>query len=167
MRTTMATKPNHKKFDVIGSGFVPCNKERWRNARLVLFCLGRGIVSLEFSDLLIGDRRDERDEKGNLVDCNVKITEYGGKIGDLGCDFANGESYSGIVFYEVGIYDFGFSKRSWPSGDLREIAPAALKDAGWPTSPRGYFLLAKNGDFWERPAPKGAPNRKEVQSEDL
>lgn len=163
----MATKPNRKKFDVIGSGFVPCNKIRWRNARLVLCRPGYGIVSLEFKDLGIGDRRDERDENGKLIDCKVRITEYGGKVGDIGCDFANGESYSGIIFYEIGILDFGFSKRSWPSGDLREIAPAALKDAGWPTSPRGYFLLAKHGDFWEHPSPKGAPNRKEVQSEDL
>lgn len=145
------------KFDVIGSGWVPCNKNRWRDARLVICRPGYGIVSLEFMDLDIGERRDERDENGKLIDCKVRMAEYGGKIGDLGCDFANGESYRGIIFYEVGTIDFGFSKRSWPSGDLREIAPAALKYAGWPTSPRGYFLLAKHGEFWDRPSPKGAP----------
>ena len=156
MRKTVATTlSSKKKFDVIGSGFIPCNKIRWRNARLVLCRPGYGIVSLEFKDLDIGDRRDERDENGKLIDCKVRICEYGGRIGDLGRDFANGDSYSGIIFYEVGTYDFGFSKRSWPSGDLRELVPAALKDAGWPTSPKRYYLLAKQGDFWDRPYPKG------------
>jgi len=151
-----------KAFEVIGSGWVPSNKKRWRDARLVLFRPGYGIVGLEFRPLQIGDRRDQRDENGKLIDCKVVVTEYGGKMGDLGCDFANGESRSGIVFYEAGRYDFGFSKRSWPSGGLRDIAPAALKEAGWPASPKGYLLVAKRGDFWDRPAPQGAPRRKEA-----
>ena len=157
----MAMTPKRNSFDVIGSGYVCCNRRRWKDAKLVLFRPGYGIVSLEFMELGVGERRDERDENGNLINCKVHVTEYGPKIGGIGTDFANGESYRGIIFYESGRFDFEFSKRSWPSGDLREIAPAALKDAGWPTSPRGYFLLAKQGDFWERPAPKGAPNRKE------
>ena len=150
-----------KKFDVIGSGWVPCNKRRWRDARMVLCRPGYGIVELSFRDLDIGERRDDRDKDGNLINCKVRVIEYGSKIGDVGCNFANGESYHGIVFYQIGVFDFGFSKASWPSGDIREIAPEALKNAGWPSSPKGYFLLAKQGDFWERPAPKGAPNRKE------
>ena len=44
----MAKSKNRKNFGVIGSGFVPCNKIRWRNARLVLYRPGYGIVSLEF-----------------------------------------------------------------------------------------------------------------------
>lgn len=157
----MAMTPRKSSFDVIGSGWVPCNKRRWQDAKIVLSRPGYGIVSLEFMELGVGERRDERDEKGNPINCKVRVVEYGPKIGEIRSDFANGESYRGVIFYENARFDFGFSKRSWPSGDLRDIAPAALKDAGWPTSPRGYFLLAKNGDFWEHPWPKGAPNRKE------
>lgn len=152
---------NGKTFDVIGSGWVSCNKNRWRDARLVLCRPGHGIVSLAFADLAIGDRRDQRDANGNLIDGKVRVVYYGSRVGDLGRSFANGESYGGIVFYEEYRTDFMFAKRSWPRGDLRELAPSVLKDVGWPTSPKGYFLLAKSGEFWDRPAPKGAPDTNE------
>lgn len=35
-----------KKFDVVGSGYVPCNKKRFREARLVFFRPGWGIISV-------------------------------------------------------------------------------------------------------------------------
>lgn len=151
----MTPRTTTNSFDVIGSGWVPCNKKRWRDAKLVLFRSGYGIVSLEFMELGVGERRDERDDKGNLINRKVHVVEYGPKIGEIGSDFANGESFRGIIFYENGRFDFGFSTKSWNRGDIREIAPAALKDAGWPTSPMGYFLLAKRGEFWDRPCPKG------------
>ena len=153
---TMATTPGKNRFDVIGSGWVPCNKKRWKDAKIVLFYQGHGIVSLEFMKLGVGERRDERDDNGNLIDRKVRIVEYGPKIGEVGCDFAKGESCRGIIFYENRRTDFTFSTKSWPSGDIRELAPAALKDVGWPTSRTGYFLLAKNGEFWDRPAPMRA-----------
>ena len=152
---TMATTPRKNSFDVIGSGYVRCNKKRWKDAKLVLFRPGYGIVSLEFMELGVGERRDERDGKGNLINRKVHVVEYGPKIGEIGSEFANGESYRGIIFYENGRFDFWCSTKSWNRGDIREIAPAALKDAGWPTSPMGYFLLAKRGEFWDRPCPKG------------
>lgn len=153
--------PRTNSFDVIGSGYVPCNKKRWRDARIVLFCPGHGIVSLEFMELGVGERRDERDGNGNLINRKVRVVEYGPKTGEIGFDFADGESYGGIFFYENGRSDFGFSTKSWNRGDIREIAPAALKDASWPTSPREYFLVAKSGEFWDRPAPIGV-GRKEM-----
>lgn len=157
MRTqAMAMNPKRNSFDVIGSGYVRCNKKRWKDAKLVLFRPGYGIVSLEFMELGVGERRDERDENGNLINCKVHVTEYGPKIGEIGTDFANGESYRGIIFYESGRFDFGFSKKTWNSGDIREIAPAALKEAGWPIYPKdSYYLIAKSGEFWDRPYPKG------------
>ena len=152
---TMATTQRKNSFYVIGSGCVPCNKKRWRDAKIVLLRPGYGIVSLEFMELGVGERHDERDDKGNLINRKVHVVEYGPKIGEIGSDFANGESFRGIIFYENGMFNFGFSTKSWNMGDIREIAPAALKDAGWPTSPMGYFLLAKRGEFWDRPCPKG------------
>ena len=107
-RKTMATTPSSKKrFDVIGSGFVRCNKRRWKDAKLVLFRPGYGVVSLEFMELGVGERRDERDENGNLINCKVHLTEYGPKIGEIGTDFANGESKG------IGT---SFTPRSQPSG---------------------------------------------------
>lgn len=152
---TMAMTQKKNSFDVIGSGWVPCNKKRWRDAKLVLFRAGYGIVSLEFMGLGVGERRDERDENGNLINCKVRVVEYRQKIGEIGSDFANGESYRGIIFYESGSFDFGFSKKTWNSGDIREIAPVALKEAGWPVYPKEwYYLIAKSGEFWDRPYPK-------------
>ena len=149
----MATTPNHKKFDVIRTGYVKCNKYRWRDAKLVMFRPGIGIMSLEFKALPIGEKRDERDDRGNLIDFKVVVSEYRRKVGEIGCDFANGESYSGIVFYNSKTTELGFSKRSWRSGDIREIAPFALKMAGLPDNPKGYCLIAEVGEFWDRPSP--------------
>lgn len=154
-----------KKLDVIGTGWVPCNKKRWRDAKLVLYRPGCGIVSVEFMDLQVGDRRDERDENGRLVDFKVRISEYGRKIGELRCNFADGESYDGIVLYRSSTTDYGFAKRSWPSGDIRELARKALRLHGWNVSPKRYFLLATAGDFWNRPSPQGAPADKDRSDE--
>lgn len=142
-------------FDVLWNGYVPCNKRRWRDARLVMYRHSYGIISMEFAPLGVGDRRDERDEKGNLKDFWVKTVEYGEKIGDIGADFANGESYGGIIFWARDRHDVFLSKKTYPSGDIREIAPVVLKEIMWPTDPRRYHLMSKSGEFWDRQYPMG------------
>ena len=142
-------------FDVVANGYVPCNKRRWRDARIVMYCRSYGIISMEFAPLGVGDRRDERDEEGNLKDFCVKTVVYGDKIGDIGADFANGESYGGIIFWARDRHDVFLSKKTYPSGDIREIAPVVLKEIKWPTYPQQYHLMSKSGEFWERPRPMG------------
>ena len=142
-------------FDVVANGYVPCNKRRWRDARLVLYRPGYGMVSMQFAPIGIGDPMKERDENGNLKNFSVKTVEYGDRIGDIGTDFANGESFAGLVFWARDRHDVFLSKKTHPSGDIREIAPFVLDEIKWSTEPRGYLLVAKSGEFWERPWPMG------------
>ena len=87
-----------KKFDVVGSGYVPCNKKRFREARLVFFRPGWGIISVEFGNgLKVGMRRDERDEKGRLKDDFVRVIEYhGDQMCDISSETAEASKFRGI-----------------------------------------------------------------------
>lgn len=132
-------------FDVVGNGYVPCNKKRWRDARLILYRPCYGIVSMQFAPM----------GNGNLCDFLVQTVEYGDRICDFGSDLATGESFSGITFWVRDRHDVFLSRKTYPSGDIREIAPFVLKEIKWPTEPQKYYLMAKIGEFWERPWPMG------------
>lgn len=145
-----------KKFDVVGSGYVPCNKYRWKDASLVLFRPGWGMVEVAFSNrypsrdgaLQIGDK---------VTDSTVVVTEcHCDKIGDIGIDMADGKSRSGICFWEDRVFELGFSFNDYPSGDIRDMVDTALRHIGWPVEPKKYFLVGKSGEFWDRPSPMGA-----------
>lgn len=147
-----------KKFDIIGSGYVPCNKKRFREARLVFFRPGWGIISVEFGNgLKVGMRRDERDEKGRLKNDFVRVIEYrGDKICDIGHK-SYAKEFRGLGFWESSSTEFMFSRKAYPTGDLRDIIPDALKEAGLANKNwKRFFLLSKQGEFWDRPLPMGA-----------
>lgn len=146
-----------KKFDVVGSGYVPCNKKRFREARLVFFRPGWGIISVEFGNgLKVGMRRDERDEKGRLKDDFVRVIEYhGDQMCDISSETAEASKFRGIGFWESSSTEYGFSRKAYHTGDLRDIIPDALKEAGLPNDWKRFFLLSKQGEFWDRPLPKG------------
>ena len=146
-----------KKFDVVGSGYVPCNKKRFREARLVFFRPGWGIIIVEFGNgLKVGMRRDERDGKGHLKDYFVRIIEYNV---DQMCDIVHKSfdtnEFRGIGFWESYCTEFMFSRKSYPEGDLRSIVPDALKEAGIPNDRKRFFLIGKYGKFWYRDFPVG------------
>lgn len=149
-----------KKFDVVGSGYVPCNKKRFREARLVFFRPGWGIISVEFGNgLKVGMRRDERDEKGRLKNDFIRVILYtGDKMCDIGHkSYAN--EFRGLGFWESSSTEFMFSRKAYPTGDLRDIIPDALKEAVLPNDWERFFLLSKQGEFWDRPLPMGAKGR--------
>jgi hypothetical protein len=147
-----------KKFDVVGTGYVPCNKKRFREARLVFFRTGWGIISVEFGNgLKVGMRRDERDEKGRLKDDFVKVSLYAGdKMCDIVHKSVDAKEFRGLGLWESSLTEFMFSRKAYPEGDLRSIVPDALKEAGLPNDSKRFFLIGKFGKFWGRPLPMGA-----------
>ena len=62
---------------------------------------------------------------------------------------------SGILFAETDGAQMLFSRKSHKSGDLREFLPDAFDMVGFPRDVRGYFLVGKCGQFWDRPYPSG------------
>ncbi len=127
-----------KKFDVIGTGWVQSNMERWMNARLILFRPGWGIVSVGFD---------------NAKPSILVLACKGDKIADIGADMAEGESYHGIGFWSDGLRELSYDREKYPSGDIRDMVEPALRHLGWPVDPKRYFLIGKYGHFWDRPAP--------------
>lgn len=146
-----------KKFDVVGSGYVPCNKKRFREARLVFFRPGWGIISVQFGNgLKVGMRRDERDEKGRLKDDFVKVVLYtGDKMCDIGHKSFDAKEFRGLGLWESRSTEFMFSRKAYPEGDLRDVVPDALSEAGLPNDRKRFFLIGKSGKFWDRPFPMG------------
>ena len=146
-----------KRFYVCGNGYVPCNKKRFREARLVFFRPGWGIISIEFGNgLKVGMRRDERDEKGRLKDDFVRVIKYNGdQMCDIGHKSFDTKEFHGLGFWESSSTEFMFSRKAYPEGDLRSIVPDALKEAGLPNDSKRFFLIGKSGKFWERPSPMG------------
>ena len=146
-------KRKPKKFDVVGTGYVPCNKHRWKDARLVLFRPGWGIVSVSFSNRYIGHGGALRIED-KTVDSTVVVSEcHCDKISDFGADMSGGRSWNGICFMANGVFELGFSFKDYPSGDIRDMVDMALRRIGWPVEPKKYFLVGKSGEFWDRPFP--------------
>lgn len=149
-------KRKPKKFDVVGTGYVPCNKHKWKDARLVLFRPGCGIVSVAFSSEHLG--RDGALRTGDgAVDSTVMVSEcHCDKISDFGADVSDGKSWNGICFWADGVFALGFSFKDYPSGDIRDMVDMALRHIGWSVEPKKYFLVGKSGEFWDRPSPMGA-----------
>lgn len=149
-------KRKPKKFDVVGTGYVPCNKHRWKNARLVLFRPGWGIVSVAFSNMC-PDRDGALRTGDKAVDSTIMVSEcHCDKISDFGADVFDGKSWNGICFWADGAFALGFSFKDYPSGDIRDMVDMALRHIGWPVEPKKYFLVGKSGEFWDRPSPMGA-----------
>ena len=144
-----------KKFDVVGSGYVPCNKKRFREARLVFFRPGWGIISVEFGNgLKVWMRRDERDDKGRLKDDFVRVIAYeGNQMFDIGYESFDTNDFRGIGFLESSSTEFMFSRKAYPEGDIRSIVPDALKEAGIPNDSKRFFLIGKSGEFCDRYSP--------------
>ena len=135
------------RFHVVGTGWVPCNKWRWKKARLVLYRPGCGMVSIAFG---IGKYKEH--------DSFVKVDELRkDHVSDIGSNTADGESWAGIAFWSCGVMRVGYDKKDYPSGDLRDMLPMILKSIGWPTDNKRYLLIGMSGEFWSRPAPMHSP----------
>lgn len=149
-----------KRFDVVGTGYVPCNKRRFQG-EIVLYRPCYGIVSVKCNDkMLIGMSRDEYDPAvGMRVDAFMEVKTY-----TKGCEHYDTEKngrmcYGGIRFDCDLFMEVTFAKRGY-TGDIRDLLPRALKEIKWPTDPKRYFLIQTNGEFWDRPLPMGVRPRK-------
>ena len=149
-----------KKFDVVGSGYVPCNKRRFQG-EIIFYRPCYGIVSVNCNDkMLVGMHRDVYDPAvGMLADAYMEVKTY-----TKGCEHFDAENngrmcYGGIRFDCDLFKEVPFSKRGY-TGDIRDLLPRALKMIKWPTDPKRYFLLQTNGEFWDRPLPMGVRPRK-------
>ena len=136
------SKRNPKKFNVVGTGYVPCNKYKWKDARLVLYRPGYGIVSIRFSE---------------TFDSIVIAECQGDKVGAIGSDLADGSSWSGICFWADRVIDVSFSRKEYPSGDIRDMVDLALRTIEWPVEPKKYFLIGRSGEFWGWKSQKNEP----------
>ena len=147
---------SQRKFDIVGTGYVPCNKFRCKNARLVLFRPGYGVVSIAFGGAAEG------------YDSSVVVQEYArDKIADIGADMANGESWRGICLWADRTTTIPFNESDFVSGDIRDVAWQSLKKIGWPTDRKRYFLVGKSGEFHDRPFPSDCPQRESRTGEGL
>lgn len=144
------------------SGYIPCNKRRFWDAELVFFRPGFGLVRVAFGDgsNLDADDTDQRDAKGNKIDDYLMIYTYTGEPA-VGSWFRvypwKGDEIGkcGLRFAETGGAQQLFSRKSHRSGDLREFLPEAFAMVGFPRDVKGYFLVGKYGQFWDRPHPIG------------
>ena len=128
------------KFEVCGTGWVPTNKRRWKNAGLLLYRPAYGIISIAFAESKNG-------KPCVLVhECECKSHRI---LGD-GC----------AIDLDVDrVHEIEYSKRDLPSGDLRDMVDIALKKIGWPLGAARYFLVSKTGEFWDHPLPMGAKTK--------
>ena len=143
------------------SGYIPCNKRRFWDAELVFFRPGFGFVWVAFGrgGNLTDEDTDQKDAKGNQIDDYLMIYTYTG-VPDLGSWVhtypGKGEVREhGLVFAETDGVQQLFSRKSHRSGDLREFLPEAFAMVGFPKDVKGYFLVGKYGQFWDRPHPLG------------
>lgn len=143
------------------SGYIPCNKRRFWDAELTFFRPGFGFVRVFFGDRsnLLDEDMKERDENGNRIDDYLNIAVYNGEPAD-GCWLPvypkqGAVGKSGLVIEETETSVMLYSRKSHPSGDLRELLPEAFAMVDFPKDVKGYFLVGKYGQFWDRPHPLG------------
>lgn len=143
------------------SGYIPCNKRRFWDAELVFFRPGFGFVHVAFGsgENLTEEDLDQRDEKGNEIDDYLMIYTYTDEpdVGSWIRVYPGKEEIGkpGLRFAETDGAQQLFSRKSHRSGDLREFLPEAFAMVGFPRDVKGYFLVGKYGQFWDRPHPLG------------
>lgn len=142
------------------NGCIPCNKIRFCDAELIFYRPGLGFVRVAFGDgsNLIDSDTEQRDENGNLIDDYLMIYTYGcePEVGSFIHVYPEkGEiGKCGILIEEDDGAQMLFSRKSHRSGDLRDFLPDSFRMVGFPSDVREYFLVGKNGQFWDRPHPK-------------
>lgn len=138
-----------KKFDVVATGYVPCNKRRFQG-EIILYLPCYGIVSVKCDGkMLIGMRADAFMEVKTYTSlCEHYDEENNGRM-----------CYGGIRFACNRFTKVAFERRGY-TGDIRDLLPKALNEIKWPTDPKRYILLQTNGEFWDRPLPIGIRPRK-------
>jgi hypothetical protein len=157
-----------KRPTKVANGFLPANGRPY-NGAYILFRPGLGIVRVGFGNGMNGPDEEDlcRDRKGNIVDDYVYIQCYGGDPDDgtwlrqavqLPGHSQKYEQIDGLLFRERDGFDMLFSRKSFKSGDLRDLLKEALKCIGWPVDvEHRYFLLGTEGKFnWN-----GEPTRRQ------
>lgn len=143
------------------SGYIPCNKRRFWDAELVFFRPGFGFVRVAFGsgDNLADEDTAQRDAKGNKIDDYLMIYTYTGEPDEGSWIHVYPEKGEvgkcGLRFEETDGAQQLFARKSHRSGDLREFLPEAFAMVGFPRDVKGYFLVGKYGQFWDRPYPLG------------
>lgn len=141
---------------------MKCNKRRFWDAALTFFRPGYGLIRVAFGDgtNLSDEDCAQKDRHGNRIDGYLYIMTYAGQPeeGSWKPSFVNkdGElTASGLLFKESDGFQYLFSRKSWPRGDLRDFLPEAFTCMGWPKELKGYILMGYEGQFWDRPDPIG------------
>ena len=141
------------------SGYIPCNKRGFLDAELVFFRPGFGFVRVAFSrgGNLADEDKAQRDAKGNRIDDYLMIYTYTGKPDESTWqDMCSLERpVPGLFFEQTDGVQQLIARKSHRSGDLREFLPEAFAIVDFPRDVKGYFLVGKYGQFWDRPHPLG------------
>ena len=151
------------------NGYIPCNKRRFWDAELVFFRPGFGFVRVAFGsgENLSAEDMDMRDENGNKIDDYLIIYTYTGEPDEGSWIHVFPEKDEigkcGLRFVETDGAQQLFSRKSHRSGDLREFLPEAFAMVDFPRDLKGYFLVRKYGQFWDRPHPLGYRPKKKVK----
>lgn len=102
---------------------------------------------------------EQRDAKGNKIDDYLMIYTYIDEpVEDCWVPSYPEKGHiskSGLLFAETDGAQQLFSRKSHRSGDLREFLPEAFAMVGFPRDVKGYFLVGKYGQFWNKPYPLG------------
>jgi hypothetical protein len=147
-----------KRPEKVANGFLPANSSPY-NGAYILFRPGLGIVRVGFGNGMNGPDEEDQypDCNGNIVDDYVYIQCYGGNPEDgswlrsvvqLPGHSQKQESIDGLLFMEEDGFNMLFSRKSYQSGDLRDLLKKALKCINWPIDvEHRYFLLGTEGEM--------------------
>ena len=141
------------------SGPIPKNVKPHEDAGLVFYRDGIGLVKLFFGsgDNLAQEDYSEVDENGNGIDSYIMICLYEDHPLD-GCwkEMVEGAAefkiLSGLMFAETDGGQLLYSKKSHPSGDIREFIRDSFEFVGIPTDVENYHLVSSEGSFYPNKA---------------
>lgn len=148
-----------KRPEKTADGFLPANKIPWVGA-YIFHRHGYGLVYVGFGNGINLDDEDlfDRDKYGNKIDWYVNIKVYQDNpveadwiMSRIKAPDEEERSKPGVLFTETDGFTMVFSKRSYPSADLRDLLKEALKCVGFPTDvERRYYLVGTEGRFnWD------------------
>ena len=156
-----------KRPEKVANGFLPANHFPWQGA-FIFYRPFYGLVRVAFGNGDNAPDPDEcdRDRNGYKLDDYVYITYYSDppeegvwhqevvKLAGFDQKFT---TMDGLMFRESDGFSMLFSRKSYPSADLRDLLKEALKCINWPTDvERKYYLLGTEGAFnWD-----GRPTRR-------
>lgn len=145
-----------KRPEKNAGGFLPPNHFPYEGA-YIFFRPGYGLVKIAFGNGMNGPDEEDMETKdrfGNEPDDYVYITYYTDKPEDDVWEqtfHPRGKppmqkKVPGLLFAESDGFNMLFSRKSYPSGDLRDLLKEALKCIGWPIDvEKRYYLVGTDG----------------------